>query len=109
MGDVGDITTNFGYAEGGREGGLIACQATKSRSRQLWEGGEGNLMGWSMEGGKVVQGWVDEWTAIIMAYSFSPVKINGAIYGVLAVKVAALPQELLPSEVVRWGLDSEGM
>ena len=64
-------------------------------------------MGWSMEGGKVVQGWVDEWTAIIMAYSFSPVKINGAIYGVLAVKVAGRgrPQELLPSEVVRRGLD----
>ena len=31
------------------------------------------------EGGKVVQGWVDEWTAIIMAYSvFESFRDNAA-------------------------------
>ena len=65
MGDVGDITTNFGYAEGRRVDSMSGDEKSQPTTLQ---GREGNPMGVS-EGGKVVQGWVDEWTAIIMADS----------------------------------------
>ena len=42
MGDVGDITTNFGYAEGGRVDSMSVGRRKVAADN---EGGEGNPMG----------------------------------------------------------------
>ena len=96
MGDEGDITTNFGYAEGGRDERVDSMSSDEKSQPTTLQGSEGNLMGWS-EGGRESGSGVGEWTAIIMAYSFSPVKINGAIYGGLCSCVSSWhgrPQDL---------------